>query len=131
MKLPLDGSPPARSMTLCDPPQRVTELGALSLGVDRCEGQPHRQGRVADRLDEVHGFGCQLRRLAHPGLERVIGHQPCRGDGQRRLVPGRGAQLPQFIKAVPGDVPLYSPGGPAQHGARGDAHGCPVRVIGG
>ena len=62
---------------------------------------------------------------------RVIDHQPGHGDGQRRLVPGGGAQLPQFIEAVTGNVHMDSPGDPAQHGARGDAHGCPVGVLGG
>ena len=46
------------------------------------DGQPHRQGRIADRLDKGHGFGRQPRRLAQPGLIRVIHHQPRHGDGQ-------------------------------------------------
>ena len=82
MKLPLDGSPSARSMTVCDHRSTSRPLGALKLGVDRREGQPHRQGRIADRLDEGHGFRCQLRRLAHPVLIRVIHHQPRHADGQ-------------------------------------------------
>ena len=82
MKLPFDGSPSARSITRCDQRSASAALDALKLGVDRREGQPHRQGRIADRLDESHGFRCQLRRLAHPVLTRVIHHQPGHGDGQ-------------------------------------------------
>ena len=68
MKLPLDGSPSARSMTRCDHRSTSAPLATFNLGVDRREGQPHRQGRIAERLDEGHGFRCQLRRLAHPAL---------------------------------------------------------------
>jgi hypothetical protein len=52
-------------------------------------------------------------------------------DGQRRLVPGGGAQLPQFLEAVTGHFHMDPKGGPAQHGARGDTHGCPFGVIAG
>ncbi len=34
-------------------------------------------------------------------------------------------------KRAPATFMMDSPGGPAQHGARGDAHGCPVGVLGG
>jgi hypothetical protein len=112
------------------PPQHVTILGALQLGVDRQDGQPHRQGRVADRLDDGPGFRCQLRRLAYPVMICVIMHQPRQGDRERRLIPGGGAQLAQFIKAGTRNVDMDSRCDPAQHGARGDAHGGPVGVIG-
>ena len=96
------GSPSARSMTRLRPPQHVGHLASLKLGVDRDEGQPHRQRRIADRLDQRHGFGGQPRRLADPAMNHVLRHQPGHADGQRRLVPGGGAQLPKFLEAVTG-----------------------------
>ena len=68
MKLPLDGSPSARSMTLCDHRSTSLHSALSSLAEIQRHGQPHRQGRIADRLDERPCFRCQLRRLAHPAL---------------------------------------------------------------
>ena len=53
MKLPLDGSPSARSMTLCDHRSTSEPFATFNLGVDGRGGQPHRQGWIADRLDEA------------------------------------------------------------------------------
>ena len=47
------------------------------------------------------------------------------------LSPAAVHNSPQFLEAVPGNADMDSPGGPAQHGARGDAHGGPVGVVGG
>ena len=108
-KLPLVGSPSARSMTRLRPAAARQPLRrSRSLAYDRREGQPDRQGRIADRLDEGHGFGCQPRRLAAAGVEQVLHHQPRHADGQRRLVPGGGAQLPQFVEAVTGHVAIWT-----------------------
>ena len=66
---------------------------------------------------------------AYPALKHVIHSRPAIPIRQGRLVPGGGAQLMQFLKAVTGNGHMDSPGDPAQHGARSDAHGCPVGVI--
>ena len=99
-KLPLVGSPSARSMTVCDHRSTSVDLAGRHLGGGSPGRQPDRQRRIADRLEQRHLFGCQPRRLAHAGLNQVIHHQPGHADGQRRLVPGGGAQLPQFLEAV-------------------------------
>ena len=48
-----------------------------------------------------------------------------------RPCPGGGAQLPQFLEALTGHFHTDPKGGPAQHGAPGDAHGWPVGVTSG
>ena len=132
MKLPLDGSPSARSMTVCDHRSTSAISPLSSLGVDRREGQPHRQGRIADRLEQGHLFGCQPRRLAHRGPETCDPSpaRPCRWPAtpcprRRRTTPaaprsGRRRLFAWTRQAVA-----------AQHGARGDAHRGPVGVVGG
>ena len=57
--------------------------------------------------------------------------QPAHADGQRRLVPGGRAQLPQLLEEAAGDVRMDPEGVAAQPGARGDAHRGAVRVVGG
>ena len=96
------------------PPQHVGHLGADEFGEDRREGQPDRQGRIADRLDQRHLFGCQPRRLCSAATHRVLHDQPAHADGQRCLVPGRGAQLPQLLKAGPASARMDPPGHAAQ-----------------
>ena len=113
------------------PAQRLGHLAGLRLDTDRREGQPDRQGRLADRLDQRHGFGGQPRRLAHPAVTHVLHHQPDHAIGQRRLVPGGRAKLSQLLKEAVGDVGMDSEGVAAQPGARGDAHRGAIRIVGG
>lgn len=58
--------------------------------------------------------------------EHELGFQPGHADGERYLVAGRGAQLPQFLVKSPGFLNRL-PTDRAQHGPRGDP---PRQVIG-
>ena len=58
------------------PAQRLGHLAGLRLGADRREGQLDSQGRLADRLDQRHGFGGQPRRLAHPAMAMCSSASP-------------------------------------------------------
>ena len=60
------------------------------------------------------------RRVAHAALHHVIHHHACQSEGQRGLVAGERAQLPQLLK-VGADVRVDSPDSAAEHGAGGDA----------
>ena len=98
---PLAGSPSARSMTVCDHRKSLAEFTGIEPVAERYERQPDRQGGIADRLEQRHLFGCQPRRLTRaPGVEQ-LGCQPGHADGQRDLVPGGAAQLPQLREAAP------------------------------
>lgn len=86
------------------------------------------QGRIADRLEQRHLFGCQPRRLVRAPRHEELKGRPRHGDGQRGLVACRAAQPPQFLERA-GDAVTDTEGGDAQHGAGRNAHGGTVRVV--
>ena len=131
MKLPLDGSPSARSMTLCDHRSTSHHSPLSTLGVDHREGQPHRQRRIADRLDEGHGFRCQPRRLADPAPPRVIHHQPAPCPmASDALSPAAVHNSRNSSKRSPATFTWTRQAIPHNMVRGRDAHGCPVGVIG-
>ena len=61
-------------------------------------------------------------------MKQLTPHEPGHADGQRDLIPGERAQLPQLIEMA-GDVHIDSPAGAAQHGAGRDSHRGAVSVV--
>ena len=83
------------------PVAAVAHLTGLELDAHRTEYRLSGQGRVADRVEQRHQFRCQSLRLRQLAALRMPRHRAHHADGQRGLVAGERAQLPQFLEAAP------------------------------
>jgi hypothetical protein len=85
-------------------PQDIGHLSGFVFGDDRRKRQSHRQGRIADGLQQLDEFGRRPGRFAASATEVLCKHTSGRANGQRPLVADRRAQLRQLIEAALGET---------------------------
>ena len=114
------------------PAQRLGHLAGLKLRWRSPRGTA-RPSSVGSPIDSTSAMVSEASRDASRTRPCIMcsPQQPGHADGQRRLVPGRRAQLSQLLEEAAGDVGMDPEGVAAQQGARRDAHRGAVRVVGG
>ena len=127
-RLPMVASPSARSMTR-SPPQCFDHLAGVVLGVQHSGKQADRDIGIADRFDQRHAFGGQLRCFGDAVVEvqrDYRSHHPMASDtlSPAAAVSSRRSSNPQSSTVPPIRQACRTAG------CGGDAHRQPVRVVG-